>query len=464
MIHSTDDTIAAIATPIGEGAISVIRVSGQEAIKTVSRKFLSKTNLNNVKSHTAHFGKIINQMGDIIDEVICVVYKMPNSYTGEDTVEISCHGGIQNTKKVLNCILEENVRPAKPGEFTFRAFLNGKMDLSQAEAVADIIHSQSEKGHKISLHQLEGELSKKIFELRDKLVKATSLLELELDFVEENIELINAETVEEIITNCLAEVKLLMKSFFIGRIAKEGVSVALVGIPNSGKSSLMNAILKEERAIVTEIPGTTRDFIEERYTHDGILYRLIDTAGLRNTKDLVEIEGIKRTWNIIEKADVVIFIHDATTEMLPEENSFLEKIKTASAEKKSIIIANNKIDLLKNVTNVEHENLSNIEVFTSAKTLEGVENLVQEISRSIFKTDKIEIGETTIITNQRHFQALERTKEQLESALTSIKQKKSEEFIALDLRGAIDSIGEIVGLVTTEDILNEIFSKFCIGK
>ena len=306
MIGQLEDNIAAIATPIGEGAISVIRVSGESAIYKVASRFKAKQDLTKVKSHTAHFGFIVDDQNETIDEVICTVFRAPKSFTGEDTVEISCHGGIHITRRVLECILETGVRPAKPGEFTQRAFLNGKIDLSQAEAIADLIKSQSDKARQTSLDQLEGALSKQILKVREQLVQSLGLLELQLDFLEEDITIIDKKKVENLFKLAISEIEKLIKTYKYGKVWREGIRVALVGIPNAGKSSLLNALLKEDRAIVTNVPGTTRDFIEEKMTIEGVLFRMIDTAGLRQTDDTVEKEGVQRTWKVIKGSDIIV--------------------------------------------------------------------------------------------------------------------------------------------------------------
>jgi len=431
------------------------------AISGISKRFRGKKELAEAKTHTAHFGHLVNDMGNIVDDVVCTIYKAPQSYTGEDVVEISCHGGTFITKKVYECIIGKDVRPAKPGEFSLRAFINGKLDLTQAEAVADLIQSKSEKGRQISLRQLNGELSKKIYSLRSQLVQLIALLELELDFAEDDIELIDKKEIYVQIKYVIDEIENLLQTYQLGKVCKEGVRITLVGPPNVGKSSLMNAILREERAIVTEIPGTTRDFIEEQYTHDGVLYILIDTAGLRSTNDTVEIEGIKRTWMLIEQSDVVVFVHDKTMEVEERERKILEEIKQRINKGGNLIIVNNKADLIS--TNNEITEIEEA-VSTSAKSMYGIESLVKKISHTVFKHETAETMESLTITNVRHFMALTVAKERLIAARESVKNGKSEEFIALDLRSALDSIGEIVGLVTTEDILNEVFSKFCIGK
>jgi tRNA modification GTPase len=292
-------TIAAIATPMGEGAISVIRVSGASAIHNVASRFKGKHNLANAKSHTVHFGRIVDDHNETVDEVVCTVFCAPNSFTGEDTVEIGCHGGIHVTRRVLECILETGVRPAEPGEFSQRAFLNGKLDLSQAEAIADLIQAQSDKAQQTSLDQLEGALSKQIHSVREQLMQSLGLLELELDFSEEGMALIDKNKVENLFKTTILEMDKLIRTYKYGKVYREGVRIALVGIPNAGKSSLLNALINEDRAIVTDIPGTTRDFIEEKLIIEGVLFRLIDTAGLRETEEMVEKEGVHRTWKVI---------------------------------------------------------------------------------------------------------------------------------------------------------------------
>jgi tRNA modification GTPase len=462
VIKRLGNTIAAIATPIGEGAISVIRVSGESAIHKVASRFNGKQDLAKVKSHTAHFGHIVDDKNKTVDEVVCTVFHAPKSFTGEDSVEISCHGGILVTRRVLECILETGVRPAEPGEFTERAFLNGKMDLSQAEAVADLIQAQSDKARQTSLDQLEGALSKQIHVVREQLIQSLGLLELELDFTEENIALVDKKKVENLFNVTILELDQLIRTYNYGKVFREGVRVALVGVPNAGKSSLLNAMLKEDRAIVTDVPGTTRDFIEEKMTIAGVLFRMIDTAGLRETEDKVEKEGVHRTWKIIKGTDIIVFVHDSTKSITSDEMLFLEKIK--KEKHKELVLANNKVDL-------QHKKLPLGYIFDKILILEtsvmnnaGIENLKNALFKKVLDQTQAESKESVIITNVRHYSALLKAKQCLKSALNSLKKGKSEEFIAIDLRTAIDSIGEIVGLVTTEEILNNIFSKFCIGK
>ena len=462
MIGRLGNTIAAIATPIGEGAISIIRVSGDSAIHKVASRFKGKHDLAKAKSHTVHFGRIVDGQNETVDEVVCTVFCAPKSFTGENTVEVCCHGGIHVTRRVLECILETGVRPAEPGEFTQRAFLNGKLDLTQAEAIADLIQAQSDKARQTSLDQLEGALSKQIHLVRDQLMQSLGLLELELDFSEEGVALIDKKGVENLLRITIRELDQLIRTYKYGKVYREGVRVALVGIPNAGKSSLLNALLNEDRAIVTDIPGTTRDFIEEKLIIEGVLFRMIDTAGLRETEDVVEKEGVHRTWKVIKGSDITVFVHDSTKKITANETIFLDMIKKEN--KKELIIANNKIDIqidklpLKNIP----ENTLLIE--TSAMNNTGIDKLKYTVFNIILDKSQAENKESAIITNERHYSALLKAKQSLISALDSLKNGESEEFIAIDLRASIDSIGEIIGLVTSEDILNNIFSKFCIGK
>jgi tRNA modification GTPase len=462
VIGQLGDDIAAIATPIGEGAISVIRVCGDSAICKVAIRFNGKKNLENVKSHTAHFGFIVNDRKKKIDEVIVTVFRAPKSFTGENTVEISCHGGIHITRRVLECILETGVRPAEPGEFTQRAFLNGKLDLSQAEAIADLIKAQSDKAQRASLNQLGGALSKQISIVREQLMQSLGLLELELDFAEEGIDIVDKKKVESLFKLGISEIDKLISTYKYGKVWREGVRVALVGVPNAGKSSLLNTLLKEDRAIVTEVPGTTRDFIEEEMTIEGILFRIIDTAGLRQTEDPVEKEGVLKTWKIIKGSDIIVLVHDSTKLLTIDELILLETIQKENHME--LIIANNKIDLQKEKTSLGNVPENILMVETSSTNNIGIERLKNLLFNKIMDNSYAETKEPAVITNERHYSALIKAQKSLIVALESLKTRKSEEFVAVDLRSAIDSIGEIVGLVTTEDILNNIFSKFCIGK
>jgi tRNA modification GTPase len=457
------DTITAIATPTGEGAISVIRISGEAAIIQAAHCFKGKQNLLKVKSHTAHYGQIVDSHGRIIDHVLCTVFRSPASFTGENTVEVSCHGGILVTRQVLECFIEAGARPAEPGEFTQRAFLNGKIDLSQAEAIADLIQAQSEKAYKISLDQLEGALSTEIRFVRDQLLTTLGLLELELDFVEEDIELIDKKKIVESLQFGINEIEKLVNTYKYGKVWRDGVSVALVGAPNSGKSSLLNALLNENRAIVTNIPGTTRDFIEEKMKISGVLFRVIDTAGLRVTEDLLEQEGMKQTWKVVQTADIIVLVHDCTNSISSIELEFLENLRK-NYDQRGLILANNKIDLESRKQIKKSEMPGVLIIETSALSHAGVSTLISELSKYVLEKTPVENKESTTISNERHYSSLLKAKEALSTSLQSCHQNESGEFIAVDLRRAIDSLGEIIGIVTSEDILNTIFSRFCIGK
>ena len=452
MNQLVDDTIAAIATPIGVGAVSVIRVSGVNSISSVDKIFSSSRYLKDVDSHTIHYGKILDQDGDIIDDVLVSVFKAPNSYTGEESVEISTHGSQLICKKMLERLVQFNVRLAEPGEFTKRAFLNGKIDLSQAEAVIDIINSRTNASLKGARNQLDGLLSKKIDGLRQMLLNSSSLIELELDFAEEDLEFVSYDKVKEEISKIIQELKNLIDSYKIGRVIREGVNVVLVGKPNVGKSSLLNYLVKESRAIVSHIPGTTRDVIKEEISIEGVLFRLFDTAGIRITDDEVEKEGVLRSREAVKEADIVVLISEVGSET-PKE--LFAELLTLTEESK-IISVRNKSDLgFEKGNNVSHN--------LSAKTGDGIKEFIEELKQKSFVTEHYS-EKNAIVTNLRHKIALEKAADFLDKSILSIDNKLSGEFISVDLRNAESSLGEIIGKVTTDDILNNIFSQFCIGK
>ena len=452
MIHSTEDTITAIATPIGVGAISIIRVSGLESISSVNKIFKGKKDLNTVDSHTIHYGKIISIDGEVIDDVLISVFRSPNSYTGEESVEISTHGSQLICNKILERLVQQNVRLAEPGEFTKRAFLNGKIDLSQAEAVIDIINSRTNASLKGARNQLDGLLSKKIDGLRQMLLNSSSLIELELDFAEEEIEFVSYEKVRDEINKIVAELNTLIDSYKIGRVLREGVNVVLVGKPNVGKSSLLNYLVKESRAIVSHIPGTTRDIIREEISIDGILFKLYDTAGIRITEDEVEKEGVLRSRKAVEEADIVVLVAEVSTPF--PEDLFSELLKLT--EKEKILSVRNKSDLISEKLEKEFLNVSAI-------TGSGIKEFIEILKEKTFITEHYS-EKNAIVTNLRHKTALEKSVDHLIKAVMSIEDKLSGEFIAVDLRNAESALGEIIGKVTTDDILNNIFSQFCIGK
>lgn len=456
-----NDTITAISTPVGSGGIAVVRVSGPEAIQLSDRVFRGRRALGECASHTAHFGRLVSESGALLDEVVATLFRAPNSYTGEDTVEFSCHGGQYVAQRVLQELLACGARLAEPGEFTKRAFLNGRIDLSQAEAIADLISAQTDRAHRISLAQLEGRLSEKIKGLREELINILGLLELELDFAEEGIELVERNRVSSMIDKALASISELLKSFEIGRIYKEGVNVVLAGMPNVGKSSLLNTLLDEDRAIVTPIPGTTRDVIEESIAIDGILFRFTDTAGVRETQDPVEREGVARTNRKIQQADVVVAVLDAGVGIRDEESALIQSLREKG---KKVIPVLNKIDLFPGNHPPEMEVVGERAIPISALKRIGIDELKRQLVCLAAGGGNGSTESVIVVSNIRHAKALEKARVSLLAAKESINEGRSSEFIAVDLRASLDSLGEIIGVVTTDDILNAIFSKFCIGK
>lgn len=450
-LQNNEDTIIALATPAGIGAISVIRVSGPNSISAADSVFVGVVKLVDAKSHTIHYGRI-KYFNEVIDDVLISVFRVPHSYTGEDSVEISTHGSQLIVQKIIEAFLEKDVRLAEPGEFTKRAFLNGRMDLAQAEAVVDVINSRTEASLRGARNQLDGILSAKVDSLREMLINSSSLLELELDFAEEDLEFLPKEKVIERINEIIIEIDELLKTYAFGKVIRDGVNVALVGKPNVGKSSLLNYMLKESRAIVSEIPGTTRDVIREEFSLDGILFRLYDTAGIRLTEDVIEKEGVFRSRDAVKNADVVLFLNDIIDGFADD---LYNELKQLIAEDKILIIVN-KIDLL-------HDHKIKCDVQISAKTGEGIESLFKAMKQKAIGSENYS-EKGAIVSNLRHYNALKKAKQHLEQAKESVQNGMSGEFIAVDLRNAESSLGEIIGKVTTDDILNNIFAKFCIGK
>jgi tRNA modification GTPase len=457
-----NDTIAAIATPPGEGAIAVIRVSGPDCFAIVDKVFRGNTRIVNAGGYTVHYGKLVDAEGNLIDYVLATVFREPHSYSGENSVEISCHGGLMLTRLVLGSILQAGARQADPGEFTKRAFLGGKIDLSQAEAVADLIAARSHKAHLISLSQLTGKLSEVLRPLKNDLVETYSLLELELDFSEEGIPLMSRDRLANLIRQAASRVEDLIRSYETGRVFREGASVVLIGEPNAGKSSLFNRLLLEERAIVSARPGTTRDFIEEQMVVDDIPLRIADTAGIRETNDFVELLGAKKTEELVSKSDLVVEIVDVT--MVKE----VLYVGRASGNGKKVILALNKVDLLDSSIRSKIEKLMmNVAckcVFVSALTGEGIHKLEEAIVVSLLGDLPSSSQESITVTSQRQMMALRESKQSLERALESARAGISNEFVSVDLRNATDALSEILGEITSDDILNHIFGKFCIGK
>lgn len=448
-----EDTIVAIATPAGVGAISIVRISGTKSFVVTDKFFNGKIKIENAASHTLHYGSIINQDGQHIDDVLISVFRAPNSYTGEDSVEISTHGNPLITQKIIELLIgETDVKLAEPGEFTKRAFLNNRIDLTKAEAVADVINSRTEASFRGARNQLDGLLSSKVNDLRSQLLNSSSFIELELDFAEEDIEFVNQDELLKRIDAIIIEIDTLLESYEFGRVIRDGVNVAIVGKPNVGKSSLLNYILKESRAIVSEIPGTTRDVIREEVSIDGILFRLFDTAGIRFSEDTIEKEGIFRSQETVRNADVVIFLEDV--KQRESKELFVDLLNLTSPDK--IIKVLNKIDLVE-----ESKMASDVKI--SAKTGHGVDELFSKLKERTLGSGNY-TEKTAIVTNLRHHNCLKKSRENLINARESILKKMSGEFISVDLRNAEMNLAEIIGEVTSDDVLNNIFMKFCIGK
>lgn len=458
------DTIIALATASGSGAIAVIRLSGNLAITFVEDHFKSvtKKKLSQQATHTIHLGHIIDNNREL-DEVLVSVFKNPNSYTGEDVVEISCHGSTFIQQEIIQLFLRRGCRMANPGEFTLRAFLNGKLDLSQAEAVADLIASDSAASHQVAMQQMRGGFSSEISSLRQELMNFASLIELELDFSEEDVEFADRSQFRELLERIIFVLKRLIDSFAVGNVIKNGVPVAIVGEPNVGKSTLLNALLNEERAIVSDIAGTTRDTIEDEISIGGMSFRFIDTAGIRETQDLVESIGIKKTFEKIDQAQVIVYLFDAQHSVRDSShiNIEIEKIKNKYPQKPLLIIAN-KVDSLTDSAVSEIKSSIGDVILISAKTGYGVEKLTQALMQLI-NTGALRNNET-IVTNTRHYDALLKALEEIQKVKFGLENGLSGDLLAIDIRQALYHFGEITGEISNDDLLGNIFANFCIGK
>ncbi|MHC5202177.1 tRNA uridine-5-carboxymethylaminomethyl(34) synthesis GTPase MnmE [Myroides sp. LJL119] len=459
------DTIVALATPSGAGAISIIRVSGKDAITLVNSVFKSikDKDLTKQKTHTLHLGHIVDAER-VLDQVLVSVFKGPNSYTGEDTIEISCHGSTFIQQQIIQLILRKGAKMAQAGEFTMRAFLNGKLDLSQAEAVADLIASDNEASHQIAMQQMRGGFSNEIALLREQLLNFASLIELELDFSEEDVEFADRSQFKELIDRIEFVLKRLIDSFAVGNVIKNGIPVAIVGEPNVGKSTLLNALLNEERAIVSDIAGTTRDTIEDELVIDGIGFRFIDTAGIRETKDVVESIGIQKTFEKIDAAQVVIYLLDGGTlndQTLLSIKVELEKLKNKYPLKPLLVVCNKKDLLTQAQIELYSNNIENL-LFMSAKQNYGVEELKDHLL-SFVNTGALRNNET-IVTNTRHYDSLLKALEEIEKVKWGLQTNLSADLMAIDIRQALYYFGEITGQVTNDELLGNIFANFCIGK
>ena len=464
------DTIVALASPSGAGAIAVIRISGSDAITIAASVFqsVSGKDIEKQKTHTLHLGHIVDE-NKVIDQVLLSIFKGTNSYTGENTIEISCHGSTYIQQQIIQLLLRKGCRMANAGEFTLRSFLNGKMDLSQAEAVADLISSDNEASHQIAMQQMRGGFSNEIAKLREELLNFASLIELELDFAEEDVAFADRTQFNDLLNRIEFVLKRLIDSFAVGNVIKNGIPVAIVGEPNVGKSTLLNALLNEERAIVSEIAGTTRDTIEDELVIGGIGFRFIDTAGIRETIDVVESIGIRKTFEKIEQAQVVLFIIDSLQLIIDNENKVkieIEKIKNQFPQKPLIVIIN-KIDSL-NPTQKEllstKLSIINYPLFIelSAKQKQGIDELKNKLL-SFVNTGALRNNET-IITNTRHYDSLLKALDEIQKVKYGIQTNLPSDLMAIDIREALYHFGTITGQVTNDELLGNIFANFCIGK
>ncbi|MFY8021206.1 MAG: tRNA uridine-5-carboxymethylaminomethyl(34) synthesis GTPase MnmE [Bacteroidia bacterium] len=453
--NNLEDTICALATPMGTGAIGVIRISGPKAISIVSDCFKGK-NLNEVPSHTLHLGKMMDGK-EIIDEVLAAVFIAPKSYTGDHTIELSGHGSPYILQRILELLVKNGCRMAQPGEFTLRAFLNKKLDLSQAEAVADLIASTSSESHRTAMTQMRGGFSKQIQDLKERLVNFASLIELELDFSEEDVEFASRPELKTLVSNIVDLITVLLDSFKYGNAIKNGIPTVIAGKPNAGKSTLLNALIKDDRAIVSDIAGTTRDVIEESFVIKGVSFRLIDTAGIRkDSVDIIENIGIEKTFERIQKASIIMYMFDAST---TDEKALKEELGQFDGINAVIVPVANKTDLPEAKNQTYDESLNVIPI--SCKTSTGL-NLLEERLVEIIEKDKVK--NDVIITNLRHYEALNNARESLLAVLGSMESGRSGELLAFDIRKGIFHLGEITGDISTDDLLANIFSKFCIGK
>ena len=455
------DTIAAIATAMSSSGIGIIRISGDEAVGIVDRIFSMKNGkkLSDMPTHTIHYGHI-KDVDEVIDEVMVVLMRGPKSYTREDTVEIDCHGGVYVMKRILETVIKYGARPAEPGEFTKRAFLNGRIDLSQAESVIDIINAKSEKEVKTSINQLEGNLSKKIKQIKQQILDVMVNVEVSIDYPEYDTPDATENEILNMLNNVEKELLKLENSFDNGKLIKEGIKTAIIGKPNAGKSSLLNCILNEERAIVTEIEGTTRDTIEEFVTVEGVPLKLIDTAGIREAKDEVEKIGITKSKEIAKDADLIIAIFDSSKDLTDEDKEILDIIKNKTA-----IVVLNKMDLLNKIDEnmAEIKNVSKYIVKMSTLEQKGIDDLYKSIG-NLFSMEEISLDNTIVITNIRHKNLISKALNSCREAKKSMELGMPLDIIAIFLKEILENLGEITGEEVTENIINEIFSRFCLGK
>ena len=460
---SQTDTIAAIATARGRAALAVVRTSGPEAVGVVDRCFRGG-DLTEVESHTAHVGVLEDEAEADIDQVVVTVFRAPNSATGENVVEVSCHGGDLAPKLVLQSLLDHGARMAEPGEFTERAFLNGKMDLAQAEAVADLIHASSTQAHRASLTHLKGRYSELLEDLREELLNLCSLVELEIDFSDEDVEFADRERLEDLLDETEEILQDLLDTYPTGEKLKDGVRVVIGGRPNAGKSTLLNALVGHDRAIVSETPGTTRDEIEAEAEIEGMLFRFVDTAGLRETADEIEAEGVRRATASIEEADVLLYLYDLTVGLDSEEIDFLQDLADSESDVQPVLIGN-KADVAPDLPVADLDGLtalklSALEARKDADELEGLlDRLTDTVAEHLSRAEA-----SPVVMNQRHRQHLQDALDAVRQARDALDRGVSGDMLTLDLRAALQELGAITGEITNEDVLDQIFSRFCIGK
>jgi len=453
------ETIIALATPNGLGAISVIRISGKNAIPTTEKLFKGKKNkiLSKQKSHTVHLGHLLKK-GHELDEVLITLFKGPHSYTGEDTIEISCHGSNYIQKEIIDLFIDNGIRVANPGEFTLRAFINGKMDLNQAEAVADLIASENEGSHKLAMQQMKSGFSEDLKKLRSELLHFSSMIELELDFSQEDVEFAERGEFKRLTNKIESELKILIDSFQSGNVLKNGISVAIAGKPNAGKSSLLNTLLNEDKAIVSDIPGTTRDSIEDALVINGINFRFTDTAGLRETVDIIESKGIERTIEKINNAKILLYLFDVNDTDINEIKSSTDSFKRKDLK---IILVRNKIDLkIENKNLLKELKISEL-MEISATDSESVDKLKNRLVKEV---DILNPYTDVIISNSRHYEALIKALKAIEEVNKGLKDNISGDLLSVDIRRSIEYLAEITGEITNDDVLGNIFANFCIGK
>ena len=448
-------TIAAISTPIGHGGIGIVRVSGDDALKIIEKVFVPK-NKGKFKPYTLKFGNIIDEQGNVLDQVLISYFKAPKTYTGEDICEVNCHGGLIVTKQILDLLLRNGASMAEPGEFTKRAFLNGKIDLTQAEAVIDLINSKSAKENSASVKQIEGFLGEKIKEIKRDIVDLLVDIEANIDYPEYDVEEVRRERIETVLQGSISKIEKLEATFESGKVLREGVNTAIIGKPNVGKSSLLNALLKENRAIVTEIAGTTRDTIEEYVTIKGVPLKLIDTAGIRDTSDVVENIGIEKSKKAIDEAELVLLILDATSDLTAEDRALLELIK----DKKHIVLIN-KIDAGSKVSEADLDDDNIIRI--SIKNGDGLDLLESKIE-NMFELCALDSENDVVLTNSRHQALILKAKEGIINALNSAKNGLPLDMLSIDISEAIQKLGEITGETVSEEVISGIFAKFCLGK